>query len=111
MTGQVSKGGIQTLPMLFDAVPVVGIELGFMSHDTDVITLFFNDPDVKFRNNIFERHIVENHLKRDTFQPRNIGVGERGDGEACFSGEILKLCTPVGKETDTFVKEETLDLR
>ena len=56
VTGKMSKGGIQTLPMFIDAVPVIGVELGFMGHDTDVITLFFDDPDVKLRNDFFKKY-------------------------------------------------------
>ena len=74
--GQMGKGGIQPLPMFTDAVPVVGIELGLVSHDIDVIALFFDDSDVKFRNDVFQRNRVENQFKRDAFQLRYIRVGE-----------------------------------
>ena len=71
-----SKSAVQPLPMFSDAVPVGGEELGLVSHDVDVIALLFYDTDVKFRDDVFQRDIVEHQFKRDAFQSGNIGIGE-----------------------------------
>ena len=85
------KGAIKPLPMFFDAVPVGWEKLGFVGHDIDVVALLFDDPDVQFRNDIFQRDIVEHQFKRYAFKFRHIGIRERSDSMTGLFGERFKL--------------------